>query len=746
MRVNAYLTYILKGGIILALFLPLFVPQNLFFPFITGKNFLFRAGVEILFALWVFLMFRDKKWIPQKSFILYFVCLTVFILALSTIFGADPSRSFWSNYERMEGLIGHLHLLVYFLMLVSVFRNDTDWRIFFHTSFLANIFVDFYAVLQLAGRVAIHQGSTRIDATLGNATYMAVYLLFHLFFLLYFFLKTKSVIWRSAYAGLFALDVFLLYETATRGAILGFLGGLLLFALVLGFRGERKIYKLSAAALIASIFIFVAGFYFIKDASWIKQNPVLGRFAALSLNEQTTQSRLIIWQMAVKGWKERPVLGWGLENFNLVFNKYYDPRLWPQEPWFDRAHNVVFDYLIAGGILGLLSYLGIFIAAFYSVLRFVFSKKENAYAASAFIGLLGGYFFQNLFVFDQLISYILFFGFLAYIHHLYLNEFAPSPPGMPESLKVTALKSNAVTSAALVFLVILLAPIFYFANIKPYRANRALINAIAALSGRVENMDVANRVASAFADFKKALAFDTFGNREAREQLSYFASQVAGSQAVNQETRVAVVGEAVSEMKKQIAISPTDSRYWLFLSAVYGAAGERQLERDALYKALEFSPKKQQILFALTQSYFGENNTQKALELAKEAALLDPAYPAARSNVAVLSVLVRDFDTADKEIEALIKMGKADAEDFQKWGSVYAGAGKLGRAEEFYKKAVLLDPKNIQLRVNLSAVYFGLGRKSESIKALEDAISQDPAFKEQGEQFINQIVSGQKPF
>lgn len=424
MRISTYAAYVLKGGIMLTLFLPLLVPQNLFFPFITGKNFLFRAGIEILFALWIFLMLRDKKWIPRKSLILFFVSLTVLILSLSTIFGADPSRSFWSNYERMEGLVGHLHLLLYFLILVSVFKTDADWRAFFHVSFLANIFVAFYALLQLAGKVAIHQGSTRIDATLGNATYMAVYLLFHLFFLIYFFLKTKSAIWRSAYAVLFALDAFLLYETATRGAILGFLGGLLLFAVILGFRSQKKIYKLSAAALVASVFILIGSFYFIKDASWVQQNPVLGRFAALSLSEQTTQSRLIIWQMAIEGWKERPILGWGLENFNLVFNKYYDPRLWPQESWFDRAHNVVFDYLISGGILGLLSYLGIFFAAFYYLLRLVFSKKENAYAATAFIGLLGGYFFQNLFVFDQLTSYILFFGFLAYIHYLYLNEYA----------------------------------------------------------------------------------------------------------------------------------------------------------------------------------------------------------------------------------------------------------------------------------------------------------------------------------
>src|SRR3989338_3610061 len=742
MRINVYLAQTIKWGITLALFLPLLVPQSLFFPFITGKNFLFRAGVEIIFALWIFLMLRDKKWIPQKSLILFFVCLTVLILALSTIFGADPSRSFWSNYERMEGLVGHLHLLIYFLMLISIFKTDADWWAFFHVSFLANIVIGFYAILQLLGKIAIHQGSTRIDATLGNATYMAVYLLFHLFFLLYFFLKTKSNVWRSPYAVLFIFDAFLIYETATRGAMLGFLGGLLLFAVILGFRAQKRAYKLSAAAFVAAIFILIGGFYFLKNASWVQQNPVLGRFAALSLTEQTTQSRLIIWQMAIKGWKERPILGWGLENFNLVFNKYYDPRLWPQEPWFDRAHNVVFDYLIAGGILGLLSYLGIIFAASYCLLRIVFSKKENAYAASAFIGLLGGYFFQNLFVFDQLISYILFFGFLAFIHYLYLNE----SDRKLEPDAAVAVSGNVLANAVFVFIIILLIPVFYFVNIKPYLANRALINAIARLSGGDTSADVAGRVAAAFDDFKKVLKLNTFGNREAREQFSYFASQVAGSQAVSQETRAAVVSEAVLEMKKQIAISPQDSRYQLFLSAVYGAAGQRQLERGTLYKALEFSPKKQQILFALTQIYFYEKDIKKALEFTKEAVDLDPSYPAPHSNLAVLAALAKDFDTADKEIETLRKMGKADAEDLQKWGSVYAGAGKLGRAADFYQEAILLDQQNIQLRVNLSAVYFGLGRKSESIKALEDAISQDPAFKEQGELFIKQINSGQKPF
>ena len=35
---------------------------DMFFPFITGKNFFFRIVVEVLFALWIFAASFDKKY------------------------------------------------------------------------------------------------------------------------------------------------------------------------------------------------------------------------------------------------------------------------------------------------------------------------------------------------------------------------------------------------------------------------------------------------------------------------------------------------------------------------------------------------------------------------------------------------------------------------------------------------------------------------------------------------------------
>jgi len=39
----------------------------------------------------------------------------------------------------------------------------------------------------------------------------------------------------------------------------------------------------------------------------------------------SNQSRLRSWNIGLKGFKERPILGWGIGNYNVVFNKHYDP-------------------------------------------------------------------------------------------------------------------------------------------------------------------------------------------------------------------------------------------------------------------------------------------------------------------------------------------------------------------------------------------------------------------------------------
>ena len=92
-------------------------------------------------------------------------------------------------------------------------------------------------------------------------------------------------------------------------------------------------------------------------------NSRIGGYRIFDINfsTQTFQTRLLLWGQSLKIFKERPIFGWGPENFSIALEKHYLPQF---EVWYDRAHNVFFDYLTQTGILGLLSYLGIF-ATFY---------------------------------------------------------------------------------------------------------------------------------------------------------------------------------------------------------------------------------------------------------------------------------------------------------------------------------------------------------------------------------------------
>ena len=110
----------------------------------------------------------------------------------------------------------------------------------------------------------------------------------------------------------------------------------------------------------------------VRNTTFVRNDYVLSRFASLSFSEIKTQGRYFVWPMAIKGFIEKPILGWGQEGFNFVFNKYYDPRMYTREPWFDRAHNTYLDWLIAGGALGLLSYLAII----FSLLYYLFKSAE----------------------------------------------------------------------------------------------------------------------------------------------------------------------------------------------------------------------------------------------------------------------------------------------------------------------------------------------------------------------------------
>ena len=388
---NKILRYVLLVGIFIIPFIPFVISSTMFFPFITGKNFLFRILVELLVAGWAILTLFDKAYRPKFSWLLVSVLSFVGIIAIADIFGANPFKSFWSNFERMEGLITLLHLLGYFIVAGMVLNTEKLWNWFWNTTVAVSAIIGIYGVLQLAGKATINQGGVRLDATLGNASYLAIYMLFHIFITVFLLVRWRGVSWiRYIYGAVIILQLVILYFTATRGALIGIVGGMILATLLITiFEKERKIVRKISVSILAFLIVSTGIFIFVNDTNFVKKSDTLNRLSSISMEDGST--RFTIWGMALEGLKERPILGWGQENFNFVFNKYYKPSLYAQEQWFDRVHNVVFDWLIAGGILGFLAYIAIPIFMLYYLWRRLeinLSVTEKKYIHGVACGIL----------------------------------------------------------------------------------------------------------------------------------------------------------------------------------------------------------------------------------------------------------------------------------------------------------------------------------------------------------------------
>ncbi|MBI3632278.1 MAG: O-antigen ligase family protein [Candidatus Vogelbacteria bacterium] len=735
MNLNRILRNIILVGIFLIPLIPLYIANTMFFPFITGKNFLFRIIVEIIFSAWIILAFRDKSYHPGKSLIAYSVGAFLVVIAVADVFGASFYRSFWSNYERMEGLVALTHMCAYFVVLCSVLNTEKLWNRYLKTILSVGVVLFLYVLGQLGGLLTVDQGSWRVDATLGNSTYLAVHMLFLTFISAFYYFRARddksaisSTLSKWTYAILSVVYFFVMYKTATRGALIGLFVGVLIMAVILVYRGSDRVKKISfntLAALLALVLIFYAA----RNSPLVKSSTTLNRFSEISWSQLTNEPRLMVWGSALQGFKDHPILGWGQDNFNLVFNKYYNPGMYSQEPWFDRAHDVFFDWLIAGGILGLLAYLSIFGTALYAIWKKSETLKFTLLDQALFTGMFVAYFVQNIFVFDNLVSYTMFFTLLAFLHYV-------SRETVMVSLNTKPVRMNQdeqfilqfVASLVLICLVLSL----YFLNIKPILTSKALIRALSSQD-----------LKQGLEDFKEALSYKTFGTTETREQL---AQRVVNLRSMNIDNslKLEYFNLAKDELTKQIEFAPDDARYRVFLTSLYSSYGQGDAALEQAQKAVMLSPKKQTIIFELVSVYINKKDYDKALEAAKFAYELEPINVEAAKIYATVAVYAKKDN--DPIIQDIMKKNFGDdVPNDDRFIGAYAATGRYDKVLAIWKKRLVSDPNNPQLHLSLAASLLANNQRSAAITELETVIQLKPDFKVTGEHYISEIRAGRNP-
>ena len=134
-------------------------PYRPFFPFIVGKYVWFRTTIDLALVFFlVGLLFSSNAALYEEQLkklfhspVVLAVTTFVFFFVLACFFGVDPSFSFWSNFERGEGGLQMIHLYLFFLLLISVFREEEDWQKILGWSLVAGALMCAYGYAAASG-------------------------------------------------------------------------------------------------------------------------------------------------------------------------------------------------------------------------------------------------------------------------------------------------------------------------------------------------------------------------------------------------------------------------------------------------------------------------------------------------------------------------------------------------------------------------------------------------------------------
>ncbi len=604
--------------------IPLVYWYGVFFPHVFMKVVVFRILVECAVVSWVGLLYLRPEYRLRSSWVLWSVLAWMSLLLLSMAFGVNAYKSWWSDFERMTGVFTQLHLLLFAAMLASVMRQKIDWIWCFRVSAASA------SLVALAGLIEATQTDGRIIATIGNASFLATYMLGALCIIAWLFVDSWSQKRRSygallVYGILGILIAVVLVLTGSRGAVLGLLGGVVFFcawvwwfARGLGAEDKVRYTLLRRIALGVLVGTIACGSLVLLTPDFVRRvaPPALQRIVSIDIGQRTATGRLLAWQVAWRGFQERPMLGWGPENFNVLFDKYYDWHLYEQEPWFDRAHNVVFDIGSTSGTLGLLAYLGIFFTAWWMLIRTIRQRPEEFLTSSVVAMFFAAYLVQNMFTFDVLTSLLILYLFLAYVateELLPLSQKvqAPTRKRYPVWLGVM---SGAVLIATL-----------YGANVHPFLANA---------KGHLGWEELRNLGSDqkAMSYFDQAIAYGTHGNTNLRRfSADYVFEFIKQGGKRPDESMHTLFLYAMRRVDENIVADPQNVKWPMYagqlanLYAVrYGDPSYAQKAEVYYLNAKRMSPQRLQIYLEIAQARKVQGNIAGLWEALREGLAFAP--------------------------------------------------------------------------------------------------------------------------
>ena len=483
------LLLLIRVGLMLVLLVPLLVAQeplpSTFFPYIVGKALYARTLIEIVFGLWIILITAYPAYRPPRSWIVATFAILLLGSLVAALAGVSVTRSLWSNYERMQGVVDLLHWFGFVLVAASTLRSFVSWRMFLNANVAVSVVVAIMGITQSFDvRLLPHLlDRDRIDITLGNPVYVGAYMLVALttaLALLAQSFERSGVVatpasgsrarrrrrrrqsgwegqadarwlWRAFWTTAVILDFVVLLMAGARGALIGLAVALgtvsIVFIVqsVIAAKNEGSIqdasrylfnrspdwrkagselryfslaglrhltagpnWWLKSGAVLGLLLIVAVVFTLglARDSAFVQrlaqENRMVAQLASFGTGEDSTNTRLNSTKMGLVAFAQRPLVGWGPENFAVAYDRNVGAERFSfQNESYDQAHNKVVEELTTKGLVGFVPFAAMWLLVAWTYIK---TLRRRDLRSEHFTLLMGaatlGYFVQNLFLFD----------------------------------------------------------------------------------------------------------------------------------------------------------------------------------------------------------------------------------------------------------------------------------------------------------------------------------------------------------
>ena len=497
----------IRAGIALVLLTPLVTAPWTLYPFSVGKALWARTLIAAVFALWTVLALARPGWRPPRSILLALLAAGLVLGVLSAWFGIGPQRSLWSTYERMQGVVNAAHWAAFAIVVASVTRTPADWTRLLNVNLGVGLAVSAFAIVRYAAPgtplpFPFMEGYwPRIGASTGNPLFLGAYLQAVALLAVGLLVRSCCAAHESAsgpapqggraarrsrkpaarrraapadgwgrrlfWAATLCCALFALSLTASLGALLGLGAGLgtacALYALFARARLARRLGLAGLGALgagaLALALVLAGAPAPPTDAEQAGRpalqggNAMLERATSAEWVGFTAGNRLRSWKAGLAAFAERPLLGWGPENYHAASARYL-PAPRGRAEVLDRAHNLFVEEAATRGGAGLAVWLALWALTALLALRTarrIDDPPQRALAVFA-AAALAGWFVQGMTSFysaETRLQHMLLLAFLARLEAELRTGAPASPfPRRPAWLRRFAAPMRAAAGAA----------------------------------------------------------------------------------------------------------------------------------------------------------------------------------------------------------------------------------------------------------------------------------------------------------